>query len=307
LRYLIILLLKPYQLDARHGISTGEKLLTKTETIGHTFPISKFLSLRLYLDNNPQHHHIADLQKGLILVYKGKERVGEGTGFGVPVVRYREKEYFSGSSTMRIFQKNGCTTAIKQFSLDMVSERRFGKVKIENKKLTKLVRRLEVFYQKHGHWTLLMLKIYLFKVIGVKYSFVRVEPVGDVTVTYRVDPPIIHVKADFKSLRKDCLEKIFLLNEQGARFFRKYYDSDGILLYDKQIGSWETVEADWACVSDNSGEVGFRLWKVKDAVLRRGSEFIEGNLDWVGLDYEVGPSKSCLEYDIKILGIMSQK
>lgn len=255
----------------------------------------------MYSDTRPHHLHIANLQKGLIFVYNRIELVGEGVGFGVPIVLYQDRTYYPGSSTLLIFQKDNCLRVAKQFVLDMISEKRFRNIKTENKIIRKLTRISDELYMKHRHWRLLML-INLLKKVGVQKSFVRVKPKGSMNITYTIDPPRIHVKADFKSLERHGLQKIFLLNEQGSRYFRKYEDSNGTVLFDKQIGEWEKVEAEWACLSDKNGDVGFRLWKVRDAILHRGREFLEGTLDWVGLDYEVNPKKTCFEYDIKILG-----
>jgi len=272
----------------------------------YMIPFSEFLSLRLYSDTRPYYHHIANLQKGLILVNQAAELVGEGAGFGVPIVRYRNKTYFSGSSTVQTFQKGSCTSVIKRFVLDTISEKRFRKVRMENKMMHKLTTHLDELYRKHRHWRLLTLAN-LSKSVGVQTGFVQVKPIGNVTVTYRIDPPLIRVKADLKLLEKGGLQKIFLLNEQGSRYFRRYCDSNGAVLFGKEIDAWENVEADWACVSNKSGEVGFRLWKVKDAVLYRGREFLKGTFDWIGLDYEVSPEKTCFEYDIEILGRSKRK
>lgn len=272
----------------------------------YTIQILESLSLLLYSDNRPHNLRTADLQKGLILVYKGAELVGEGAGFGVPVVRYQDKEYFSGSSTMQILQKDDCTKIVKQFVLNTVSEKRFRKVKMENRLTRKLRKSVEELYQRHRHWRLLVLNNFS-ESIGVKTSFVRVKPAGNVVVTYCIKPPRINMKADFKLRENGRIQKIFLLNEQSSKYFRRYCDSNGTVLLDKHIGAWENVEAAWACVSNKSGEVGFRLWKVEDAILHRGREFLEGTFDWVGLDYEVSPEKTCFEYDIEILGSRKQK
>jgi hypothetical protein len=281
----------------------GEKLFSKTKATEYTIPISKSLSLRLYSDTRPHYLHIADLQKGLIFLYREAELVGEGVGFGVPIARYRDKTYFPGSSTMHILQKDDCTKIIKQFVLDIVFERRFGKFKIENKAMHKLSRLSDELYMKHSQWRLPLIELYnLSKNIGAQDSFVKGKPRGKVAVFYRIDLPFIHVKADFKSLEKNDLQKLFMLNEQGSRFFRKYRDSNGTTLLDEQIGAWEKAEADWAFISNKSGEHGFYLWKVEDSILYRGREFLKGTLDWVGLDYEIIPGKTCFEYDIEIFG-----
>lgn len=281
-------------------------MLTKTQTTEYTIPISEILSLRLHSDTRPKIHHIANLQKGLIFVYHGTELVGEGTGFGVPVARYRNKTYFPGSSTVQILQKDEQTTVVKQFTLNMVFERRLGKAKIENKITHKFTRLVAELYEGHKYWRPVFQQR-LSTHIGLKTSFVQVKPAGKVAVTYRIDPPCIHVETDLKLLKRSNLQRIFVLNEQGSRHFRKYTDSNGTVWFDKHIGAWDKVQAKWACISSGSGEIGFRLWKVEDAILRRGREFFEGTLDWVGLDYEVSPKKTCFEYDIEILGSPKQK
>lgn len=260
----------------------------------------------MYSDARPKYLHIANLQKGLIFVYRNMELVGEGTGFGVPIVLYQDRTYYPGSSTLRIWQENDCLMVAKQFVLDMISEIRFGDIKTENKIIRKLIRVSDELYMKHKHLRLLIL-VNLSKKFGAHRSFVKVKPRGSIDVTYRIHPPRIRVEADFTSLERRDLQKIFLLNEQSSRYFRKYEDSDGTVLFDKQIGEWEIVESEWACLSDKGGAVCFRLWKVEDAVLHRGREFLENTLDWVGLDYEVSPNKTCFEYDIEIFGSCARK
>lgn len=279
----------------------GEKLLEETQKRESRISISEKLSLQLYSDTRPHSGHIAGLQKGLGLVHNGTSRVGEGTGLGVPVARYREKTYFSGSSNIRIFQKNNRTIVVKQFVLDMVSQKRFRKAKIGSNLVRELWMRLDDLYMKHKRLRLLQIND-LFKSMGFKISYVKVKPKGIVNVTYSIEPPIIHIKADFSSLEKKSLQRIFVLNEQGASYFRKYSDSNDTVLFDKKIGAWNSVEAEWACISNEKSEFGFRLWKVEDAALHVGRELLEGTFNWVGLDYEVNPEKTSFEYDIEILG-----
>jgi hypothetical protein len=109
------------------------------------------------------------------------------------------------------------------------------------------------------------------------------------------------VSADFRDSDRRRLQKIFMLNEQGSTFFRKYVDSRGTELLDTGIGAWDGIGTKWACLKILNGEFGFRLWRVDDSTLRRGREFLKGSLDWVGLDYEVNPEKDVFEYAIEVL------
>lgn len=263
------------------------------------------MSLQLYSDTRPRNGQIAGLQKGLILVHNGTSLVGEGTGFGVPVARYREKTYFSGSSTVQVFEKNNCTIIAKQFVLDMVSQKEFGKAKIGSNLTRKIWMGLDDLYMQHKRLRLLQINN-LYKSMGFKVNYVKVKPKGTVNVTYSIKPPIIHIKVDFSALEKKNLQRIFVLNEQGARYFRKYSDSNDTVLCDKKIGAWNNVEAAWASITNEKGEFGFRLWKVNDAIMHVGRELLKGTFNWIGLDYEINPEKTSFEYDIEILGSQKQ-
>jgi hypothetical protein len=286
-------------------VQQGECLTTTTEIKHVAAPFSKDIALSIYSDSHPHVGLIGSLQKGLILIQNGKELIGEGSGFGTPVAFYREKTYFSGSSTLQVFRQKKCTVIVKQFALDMQPEKWFRKAGLENRTQRQLSSQIRNMYQKHKNvrHTFETLKLKnLSRSIGIHTSFVKSEPIGNVNVTYHIEPPIIHVKADFEPLEKANLQRIFLLNEQSSQFFSKYWDSNSTFLHKEKIGAWERVTADWACVSHNSRGIGFRLWQVRGAVLHRGREYLNDVLDWVGLDYEVDAKKPCFEYDIEVLG-----
>jgi len=266
-----------------------------------TIPLSSSLALRINSDTKPHNSQIAYLQKGLILVHNGVETVGEGTGFGVPVLIYSDETYFSGSSHVYLSRQNDFKIIRKEFFMDEVPRKRIRKVKLENQKLRAMSRYLDELYQKHRRLRLLTLKSLSMR-MGVHTSFVKTTTVGKVIVTYGISQSLILVKTDFSLLKRENLKKIFMLNEQGSRFFRRYSDSNGTKLVDKKIGAWETIEAEWASITDLQGRVGFRLWGTKNSVLRRGREFLKGCLDWIGLDYEINPKNAVFEYEIEIIG-----
>ena len=63
-----------------------------------TVSLGSNLALRIYPDSRPHNLETAQLQKGLVLMVNGKEVVEEGIGFGVPVVIFSDKTYFSSSA-----------------------------------------------------------------------------------------------------------------------------------------------------------------------------------------------------------------
>ena len=267
----------------------------------YTVPISDSTSIRVYSDTRPHNWKISDLQKGLLLVHGETETVGEGTGFGVPVLLYSDETCFSGTSTVEVVQQNDCAIIRKGFVMDRIARNSFRNVTLENRKARDLIAFLARLYQLYPRLRLLKLKG-LIGNIDVGSVFVKKEPVGKTVVTYVVNKRQISINANFKQLKTDGLERLFMLNEQGSRFYRKYSDSSGTELTDARIGAWDGIETDWAALTTLHGELGFRLWTNEKSVLRRGREFLDNSLDWVGLDYEIHPGTNVFKYQIEILG-----
>jgi len=235
-------------------------------------------------------------------MYKGSETIGEGAGFGLPVLVYSDETYFSGSSKVYVFQNNGRWAIRKEFVMDRVTRNSFRNVTLENRVARRFFTRLAEVYQRHPMLRSLTLKDLTGK-MDVGTTFLKAKSRGTVVVTYTMDKPRILVSADFRDSERRRLQKIFMLNEQGSTFFRKYVDSMGMELLDTGIGAWDGIGTKWACLKILNGEFGFRLWRVDESTLRRGREFLKGSLDWVGLDYEVNPDKDFFEYTIEVLGV----
>ncbi|MGD0072579.1 MAG: hypothetical protein ABSB71_13585 [Candidatus Bathyarchaeia archaeon] len=267
----------------------------------YTYSISDSVALRIHSDTKPQNMKTASLQKGLILLYNGAEVVGEGTGFGVPIGKYSDETFFSGSSFLQVHKQENSVIIRKEFLMDMIARDKFRNLKLENMKLRRKIDSVSLLYQKHKRLAQFILhaKGLLFK-FGVESVFIRTSPKGKVIVTYTIDRNRILVKLSFSRLDRNNLQKVFVLNEQGAHFFRKYSDSEGLKLDDEEIGAWDGVTAQSAKISDKKDRIAFSLKNVEGTMLRRGREMVKGSLNWIGLDYELNPEDDQFEYEIEI-------
>jgi hypothetical protein len=237
-----------------------------------------------------------------VFVYDGVERLAEGTGLGFPVVMTSSETYFSGTASLQRFRDGDTFVVRKVFTMDRLARNTIRNVRLENSKVRMLFKGLSSIYQKHRQFRYLTLMLKNIPLrMGVRTDFVKASSVGVVTVTYRISRERVLVKAEFRFL-EDVITSIFMLNEQGSEFFNKYEDSNGTVLFDGQIGAWDTVNAEWACVTNADNGAGFQVRNEPNSVLRRGRETQKNTLDWVGLDYEIDPKRKLFEYEIKILG-----
>ena len=273
----------------------------------HTHLISDTVALRVHSDTEPKNMKTAQLQKGLILLYKGTEVIGEGIGFGVPIVKYSDETVFSGSSSLRVRTLENFVEIRKEFIMDLVTRNTLRNFKLENTKIRTLLDGISALYKKqyqsHVNFAryILLMRSLLFK-FGVKSTFLRSTSKGVVVVTYIIDRNRILVKLDLSLLDRNNLGKIFVLNEQGAHFFRTYSDSESLKLDDEAIGAWNEVTSQSAKITNSQDKIGFSLKNVEGTKLRRGRELIKGSLDWIGLDYELGAEYSQFEYEIEVFG-----
>jgi len=276
---------------------------TSMEDTKHTFFLSNSVALRVNLKTEPRNAKTAELQKGLVLVCNGIEVAGEGTGFGVPVLRYADETYFSGTSTIQVQKQENLVQIRKEFDIDMVERAKFRNLSLANGRLRKLIDSISTLYQKHrrlAHSILLVKRLLL--EFGVKESFTKTQSKGKIAVTYTIFPSRLLIRVEYGLINRINLERIFVLNEQSALFFRTYSDSGGSRLMDEEIGEWQPVTADSAKIADYHDRVAFGLKAIKGSVLRMGRELLANSLDWIGLDYELSPESDSFEYEIELSG-----
>jgi hypothetical protein len=266
-----------------------------------TLQIGNNVSIRVYWDSRPNYLEIAPLQKGLVLIVDDEELIEEGAGFGVPVVKYMNRTYFSSSAESWVEQKGMHYAIVKSFALDAIARKRLGNASYINDDIYRFFHRLfEKAYLRHKKLSFIFNKIMEFRrTMGVQTEFVKVKTKGKITIKYTFELGAIRIHVDLSDLdRTDCRE-ILILNEQGSTFFRKYSDTTGLKLFDEKIGAWEMVCAEETSLSNIRETIEFTLLKQKESSLFRGWEKTGGRFAWTGLSYSLKPNHSEFEYIIR--------
>ncbi len=260
------------------------------------------LSVRLYEDCRPNILETGVLQKGLVLLLDEDELIEEGMGFGVPVVKYEDKTFFSSKAEVLIKENGYDSILTKVFTLDTVSLKKFGSATyIDDALYSSLRKTFQSLYLKHKKLTPLFNKVMEFRdLANIKTEFIKVKPRGKVTITYHYQPTSIDIGADFSKIVLDKCSEVLVLNEQGSSFFRKYVDSNGLRFLDHKIGAWETVTADQASLQESRGQVSFCLGNSGGVRLFRGWEHTRKRFSWAGLSYSMRPNNETFNYSIRL-------
>ncbi|HMK95491.1 MAG TPA: hypothetical protein VK536_08865 [Candidatus Limnocylindrales bacterium] len=235
-------------------------------------------------------------------MYDGEELIEEGVGFGVPVVKYGHKTYFSSSAHCSISKNENGFVLTKLYVLDAISRKSVTRSFYINDGFYRFLHKsFEKAYLGSKQFSPFFGKVMeLRQMFGIQTKFIRVEPKGAVAIKFSIQPTSIEVQVDLSGLDKFGCEEILLLNEQGATFFREYADSEGLSLFDSKIGAWNEVEAKDASLSCMNGSLTFGLEKRSDSLLFRGWEKTKGRFAWTGLSYSLSPHVSLFKYVIRL-------
>ena len=267
-----------------------------------TVRLNSRLSVRLYADSRPHCMEIAPLQKGLVLMLDNQELVEEGIGFGVPVVKYQDKTYFSTSAEVTIRKTSSTCKLKKAYVLDAISRKKLWRASyIDDGLYSSLRKRFEKPYLSHKKSELLFNKIMeLREVAKIKTEFVKVKPRGVITVNYEIWRKVVEVIVDFSDLTLNGCREALVLNEQGSTVFGKYSDTSGSELIGHEIGAWDAIKADQASFLSTSGQLVFSLEKIGNATLFRGWEKTRNRFSWAGLSYSLRPNHGTFDYSIRL-------
>jgi hypothetical protein len=296
-------------LDRRYGLGRPDlEVSTSAEGSPHlsrgdpyTVTLSDKLAFRIYPDSRPYNLKVAQLQKGIVLVFKGKDLVEEGVGMGVPVAVYSDETYFASTAELSRDYEGG-KGVTKRFFMDSVSRKSWKINRIVNSRIYRMVSRLSAGiyrdypFSRRVIFPLMMLR----NKLRIRTTYAKASSRGEIAVTYSVEQGNLGIRANFLRLNRRSLRKIVLLNEQGASFFRRFRDSEGLDLVGDKIGAWDHVKGEWASLSDIGGGLSFRVKQLSGSRLFVGREFVKGHLAWTGMGYEVEPHLDTLSYTVQI-------
>jgi hypothetical protein len=275
------------------------KVKNGTSKNHYLYRINSNLAISIYEDSRPRNLEIAEIQKSLVLVKDGKELIEEGAGFGLPVVRYKEKSVFPSSARLKIISiKKQCCVIEKTYFMNAISVKVFrNSLKISDRVYKPIHKCFETSYLRLRSFRPIFDRILLFRtLIGVKTTFKKIRAKGFIKIRYTIKENTVKINA-FTHMEPGYLEVVFL-NEQGGNTFRKYTDINSILI-DQEIGAWTKVDVKNATFSDLKDEVSFTVTRPENTGFYRGREFIQGRLSWAGLAVSFN-SFNRLEYNIGI-------
>ncbi len=247
----------------------------------------------------------SQLQKGLILVYNGHELAEEGVGFGVPVLKLGLRTIFSGEVEIISLHKSTVQEIVATFTMNL-EERltRQSQVSVRSKTLYVIKNVLAGLHRRFPQLRGLLTAVSnaVRWIFGWETIFTETEYCMNVKMIYCIDwqKGIIHVEVDMTDLPEEGITEVVVMNEQGARHFDQYQDSNGNSLQGKEIGNWDEVTAEEASFICSTHRLAFTLRKIKGARLFRGRELIGSRLAWSGFGYSFHPRIKRIDYQVRI-------
>jgi hypothetical protein len=243
------------------------------------------------------------LQKGWVLVHGGDPLVEEAVGFGVPILKKGLRAVFPGGIRFGYRRAGAIWEVDARFQMNLEEGLSRGGRAIT--RASSLHAAKEALASLHRHapslrGLLTLLSSSLRRLFDWETTFVESASWVDVAVAYTVHGDVgrIGVVVDLSNLPRESFTELVLMNEQGARFFDGYRDSDGVTIRGKRIGSWDRVTAERASFLSSEHGIAFTLPQVQGATLFRGREVVGSRLAWAGFGYSVPAERDRFAYDL---------
>ncbi|MHB8086033.1 MAG: hypothetical protein ACYDHZ_09415 [Dehalococcoidia bacterium] len=276
---------------------------------GH-FSLTLFQTLSgtvsIFFDSTPNrlNNYAADrIQKGLVLDCGEKELVEEGTGFGVPVLKFGSEAFFPGAARLCCYKDGEPVQLTVEYDLNLVH-----RMSSHNKLID-----TSTFYSAKEFFSWLHRKYPPLRsplatgadaikcIAGLQSRFEVIPTVATINTVYFVYPDgLILVTLDLSGLPKNRRAEVIICNEMGANYFDGYEDSNGIILSGKAIGTWDEMQTARGSLTDSCHGIKFTVPRVKGARLFRGRELVPGRLAWSGLNYVLTQVPRVFTYEIKV-------
>lgn len=252
----------------------------------------------------------SQIQKGILLEYGGVDLSEEGTGFGVPVLKFGQEAVFPGSWNAAVERDGDYLILRAEYFLNLVSRMKCMGFGLKSPAFYDIRERLSSIHRSCPNLRNLITSSSkgLRHILCLEDTFMPVPAAGFVQAVYKICEGKILVELKIFNEERcagfdnKCTE-IVVLNEQGANYFDAYRDSDGRFLKNEAIGSWDEVFAEEASLMDSIHRIGFTLTKVKGARMFRGREIMDKRLAWSGLAYVFPPHTENIAYSITLGGI----
>lgn len=139
----------------------------------------------------------------------------------------------------------------------------------------------------------------------LRRKYEPVLSVGIVVVRYTVGADDIHAIVDLSGLEADW-NRVYLMNEQGARTFTRYREP-GLEVEGDRFGKWQPTTARRGCIAAGDGSLQFCVETEGEGPRYYGRERYNQYywvgvyaLSWAGIDLEVAPPVNRFEYHIHI-------
>lgn len=256
------------------------------------------------------------LKKGLVLVDAGVDLAEEGVGFGVPVLKLGARTVFPGRMGSTSARDGSAWRVTATYEMAMVE--RLAKARatggdgpgalVESRALyaakdalAALHRRAPALRRPLGGASAAVRRAF-----GWVTTYEQGDPCGAIVVTHVVRPgdagaeTRVAVTVDFSGLTAPGISGFVVMNEQGARSFDQYEDTDGSVTDGRGMGTWDEVGAAGASLVSTGHRVRFSLGQVAGARLFRGRELVGARLAWAGFGYVLPPTRDSFAYELTI-------